>query len=260
MFYTDVMREAPEKVVNHGSRIDSINLLKSLGLAPFYPMPAAARVELGAEHKSAVSLMRALNDPDPAARVAAAHALVSGDQLRPSDSEFVPALVRLLADKNDEVRHVAIFCLIRIGPPARAAMPALAGLYWFGIAQDQADALSAMESIDPDDRASVAVFLDAAKSSDVTMRVFASGAMSHVKVDPAGRGIVRALTEALADKAWNVRVQSAYGLELLGPAAKVAVPALKAATGDPDERVRQHAAHALEIIEGKSSEMPPSVL
>jgi len=314
VYYTDVMRDAPEKVVNSGSRTDCMNLLKSTGLAPFYPMPAgqgtvplesaarprtatppttqpkaiaaladvlagapASRVtaaaalgELGAEHKSAVRpLLRALNDPDPSVRVAAAQALdhirwqfhqirpnLNGDELWPSNSEFVPPLVGLLADKNGEVRHAAIFCLIRVGPPARAAMQPLVNLYWFGTAQDRPDALSALGSIDPDDRASVAIFLDAAKSSDVSMRVFAAAAMSHVKVDPAGRGIVRALAGALADEAWNVRAQAAYGLELLGPAAKAAVPALKVAIDDPDETVRRHAAHALEVIERNHPKMP----
>ena len=98
-------------------------------------MAAEALGELGAEHKSAVPpLLRALNDPDPFVRVAAAQALghisgrfhqiqrnLNGDKLWPSTAECVPPLIGLLADKNGTVRHAAIFCLHSIGPPARAA-------------------------------------------------------------------------------------------------------------------------------------------
>jgi HEAT repeat protein len=219
------------------------------------------------KHKIAIPpLLRALSDPNPSVRVAAAQALdsISGHfrQIRPnlnwpSNSKFVPPLISLLADKNAKVRHAAIFCLSRIGPPARAAMKPLVSLYWFDTAQDQAGTLLvALWSIDPDNRASIAVFLDAAKSSEVSTRVFAANAMSHVKVDPVGRGIVRSLAEALADKTWNVRFQAACSLRRLGPVAKSAIPALNVATDDPDERVRRTATQALEVIKRNHPKTP----
>ena len=226
---------------------------------------ATALGEIGPADRGAVPhLIEGMKDEDWRVRKAAALALdhirwqlqyrqsvVAEKDIWPSAAELVPPLTDMLADKNDEVRHVTLFCLIRIGPPARSTLGRLIALYWRGTPQDRADTLSALESIDPDDEAACAVFVDALKSPDPSMRIFAVGAMSAVKFHPAGRGIVAALAKALEDKAPNVRIQAAYGLELIGSDAKDAVPALIKASKDKDEVVRRHAGHAIEVIVGE---------
>ena len=61
--------------------------------------------------------------------------------------------------------------------------------------------------------------------------------------------IVPALTEALKDKADDVRLSAAIGLGYFGEQARDAVPALQAAQQDHDARIREAAGVALSRID-----------
>lgn len=69
-----------------------------------------------------VALTRALDDPEPRVRAAAAGSL---GVIGPHAESAVPALTRALHDREDDVQVHAIQALSRIGPEAAAAIPEL---------------------------------------------------------------------------------------------------------------------------------------
>src|SRR5262249_42504065 len=66
---------------------------------------------------------------------------------------------------------------------------------------------------------------------------------------PQAADAVPALTRALKDPYWALRLNAASALGSIGPAAATAVPTLKAALKDSEPRVQSSAAAALERIQ-----------
>lgn len=92
------------------------------------------------------------------------------------------------------------------------------------------------------------------KSPDLSMRRNASfilGELAGVYDGPKMdiKAAIPALTDAIADTNFEVRVWSMSALASLGPAAKSAVPALKKALQDKDPGIRTNAKAALADIE-----------
>lgn len=100
---------------------------------------------------------------------------------------------RLLGDESAAVRRSTVKTLGRIGPQARAAVPAL---------------IEALQ--DPD---------------SFTVRGYAAEALR--RIGPDAKSAVAALIEALQDKSVHVRSQAAYALAHVGPEASAALPELK---------------------------------
>ncbi|HZT83199.1 MAG TPA: HEAT repeat domain-containing protein [Gemmataceae bacterium] len=149
-------------------------------------------------------LIEALGDENPHVRQEAAAAL--GGMFGTDRSEAVPALAKLAADPEPEVRAAAVEALACIGPPARAAGPALA---------------------------------KALGDEDVRTRRGASAALVRVLGDDA----VPHLTEALADD--RAQPFAAAALGRLGPAARLAAPELERLAREGDPSVRLLATQAL---------------
>jgi len=84
------------------------------------------------------------------------------------------------------------------------------------------------------------------KSSQERERVIAVRLLQQREADAAQ--VVPALTEALKDKAVDIRLSAAIGLGYFGEQAEGAIPALEAAQREKDARVREAASVALSRI------------
>jgi HEAT repeat protein len=85
------------------------------------------------------------------------------------------------------------------------------------------------------------------RGRDERDRLIAVRLLQHRKDDAAQ--VVLALTEALKDKAVDVRLSAAIGLGYFGEQARDAIPALQAAQRDHDARVCEAAGKALARID-----------
>jgi HEAT repeat protein len=124
------------------------------------------------------------------------------------DGKTISEWTKALAGKELLPRIRAVNALMRAGPEARAAAPALIELF----------------------RDGDATFLHP---------------LAAVTLSRMGEDAVPALQKALADKGAGVKSNAALTLGLIGSAARAAVPALTAALKDADAAVRQAAAQAL---------------
>jgi HEAT repeat protein len=135
----------------------------------------------------------------------------AGRALATAGRSAMPALVSSLRDKEVGVRLEAAAALGRIGRSARAAVPALIATLW---------------------------------DDDADVRYHAAAALGRIGRSTA----VRALADALTDKAEFVRAAAAGALGEIGPRAVAAVPSLILSLRDPDAGVQEAAAEALEEI------------
>jgi HEAT repeat protein len=124
------------------------------------------------------------------------------------EGKAVGAWAKALADKELLPRIRAVNALMKAGPEARAAAPALIELF----------------------RDADASFLHP---------------LAAVTLSRMGGDAVPALQKALDDRAAAVKSNAALTLGLIGPAARAAVPALAGTLKDADPGVRQAAAQAL---------------
>lgn len=86
-----------------------------------------SNTNLNSEHLTATNpevqkLLANLNSPDTETRL---HAIQAIENLGPNGVEAVPALIRLLDDKERNIRTLAAHALGKIGPDAKMALPAL---------------------------------------------------------------------------------------------------------------------------------------
>jgi hypothetical protein len=148
--------------------------------------------------------------------------LASASALAATGADAVPALTQVLVD--GEVREIerstygklypVVSALNKIGPAARAAVPAL-----------------------------VRVLGDANNS----VRETAAEALGAI--GPDASSAVAALIAVLGDPDWTVRTNAARALGQIGRAAQVAVPALQKAQEDTNQFVRKAAGEALANIQ-----------
>ena len=124
------------------------------------------------------------------------------------DGVRISEWTKSLAGKDLLPRIRAVNALMRAGPEARSAAPALIELF----------------------RDGEATFLHP---------------LAAVTLSRMGEDAVPALQKALEDRAVGVKSNAALTLGLIGPAARAAVPALAVALKDTDPAVRQAAAQAL---------------
>jgi HEAT repeat protein len=161
--------------------------------------------------------------------------------------EALPALREALADKAPEVQKVALTGLVKMGPPAKAALPAVKELAAKGRHPDvRKTAVSVLPQFGTEGLAAV---LDLLKVEDSATRLGCLQVLG--KQGGATATEVPSLTECLKDGDEDVRALAAYVLGKLGPEAKAALPALEKLRMDKDERVRAVAEKAVESIAGK---------
>jgi HEAT repeat protein len=152
-------------------------------------------------------LIRALKEQNRDVRKNAAVAI---EKIGPAAKAAVPALIVALKDPDDDVRHYAAEALGRIGGEARDAVEALG---------------EALQD----------------KSKDVRQ----SAAWALGKIGTEAKGAAPALIETLKDQDKDVRLTAAWSLGITGAEAKAAVPILIAAMKEQNESGRQSAARVL---------------
>ena len=147
---------------------------------------------------------------------------------RPRASQAVEPLLELLRHEEDlQVILTVIEALGRIGPGARAAIPALAAMV-----------------------------------KEPRHHAWNFAAVALCRIGPEGRAeasaAIPALIESLTkDQNAGVRRTAATFLAEMGPGARQAIPALTAATQDPAQEVRRAAVETLKVLNGTMVETGP---
>jgi uncharacterized protein (TIGR02996 family) len=151
-------------------------------------------------------------------------------------------LMEALNHPNSTVRDAAAWVLKRLGPTARAAVPALHAMLRTPDAQAYS-ALEALKVIDPKCEADVPELVGGLDDGYYFYR-FAMARWLR-SLGPTAHAAVPALTAALDDEHPFVRSEAAEALGAIGPAACSAIPVIAARLGDSDNRVGPSAAAAL---------------
>jgi HEAT repeat protein len=205
------------------------------------------------------------------------------DALATLGEKAVPRLIAAL--KVEQIRPKAAAIIARIGPPAKAAVPALVDALSDPNPETRSELLFALAAIGPDAEAAVPAATRALEDPDMNVRYgacFALGkigkaaipakaalhknlggddeflsmasawalACIHPECSETAPKSVPILIKALEEPDPLTRIHAAESLQGLGPLAKDAVPALKKALKDDDEHVRQAAAKALKAVSG----------
>jgi HEAT repeat protein len=234
---------------------------------------ARALGRIGPQAKAVVPvLVELIKDKDRSVRKSATLALMA---IRPAP---VAELAGFLNSRDMFIRQAAAKSLGRMGPEAKAAIPALIA----ALDKDAESCDTVAEALKEIGSASVPPLIEVVKDKDATNRVAAAkvlglfggeakaavpalaefladedewpdarGAVAFTlgKVGPAA---VSALTAGLKDKEADVRSGCAETLGQVGPEAKTAVPALTELLKDVYPAVREAAMKALEKIKGES--------
>ncbi|HTU93994.1 MAG TPA: HEAT repeat domain-containing protein [Gemmataceae bacterium] len=184
-------------------------------------------------------LVKALRDDEAARREAAADIL---GRIGPPARPAVPALLAALKDKSSSVALMAAMALAEIDPTrGGAAVPLLAD------SVDVPGATVALAKIGPDARAAVPALIAALKPGKGNVQQELMRLNARLALARIGTPAVPALIEALKDKREGVALLAGEALGWVLPPPKQAVPALCAAVKND----RAHAAvyaHALGLL------------
>lgn len=173
-------------------------------------------------------------------------------RLGPDAVGAVPALTGTLEDPDPELRREALFALGAIGPAAATATAEITKR----LSDDEEKmevkhaACFALGSIGPAAKVALPELRRQLESDDEFQRVASVWAYLKILPDDAEMQVkaVPYLVEALANDRQTVRVEAAYMLGELASKARDAVPALKQALEDSNANVREAAATALKKI------------
>jgi RNA polymerase sigma factor (sigma-70 family) len=216
-----------------------------------------------------------LKDRDPGFRVKAINALGA---IGVEDKRVIPALIKSLKDKAQDVAYAAASALGNIG---KEAVPSLLELLKGKDKVLRKWAAVSLSNMGPEAKEAVPVLIESLEDEDENVRVWAAGALGRMApesksaipalikllkkggqaqrelpveqfrtptVDALSRfheAAVPALSEALKDRDDNVRAAAAETLALIGSAGKGAIPNLISALRDKEQQVRQNATSAL---------------
>ncbi|MHB8952480.1 MAG: HEAT repeat domain-containing protein [Pirellulaceae bacterium] len=168
----------------------------------------------------------------------------------PEAAPAVPALVTTLHDPEPQLRREALFALGAIGAASATATDTIATLLTDKDEEVRHAACYALGKIGPEARAALPKLRAAMETEDEFLRLAAVWA--SLKITPEDeelqRQAVPLLTKGLVDSREHLRIESAYTLGELGAVAKPALPALKEAQQDDSADVRAAATKALEQI------------
>lgn len=207
--------------------------------------------QLGPQHKAAVPvLMESLTDKEEHVRqtVAGSLAKIGGPA--------VPALLQALEAPDKLRRCQACLVLAHIGPEARSAVPALGKLMQDRETNCRAFAALALVRIDPDNQVkTVELLASLLKDQDRGVRIATVHALELLS--RKAEGVMPALATALQDPAPEVRIATCAVLSRMGPDAKDALPALQACRKGEDYQVRVSATAAAIAID---PELSPKVV
>ena len=177
------------------------------------PDPLVRRVAIRAVAELAPDVPGAV--PALAARFPDVEAIRAVAKFGRAGGEAVPALVKLFAHADPEVRWQSVRAIGKIGEPALAAVPELMRL----------------------------------TAEDPAWQVREHAAEALGDIGPAAIAGLPALVKALHDPNARVRRDAVRSLGQMGPAAKLALPEVRAANQDPDENVKTAAKRAARLID-----------
>ncbi len=224
-------------------RAAALKALESFGPAAKEAVPAvAARMgQGGPEERLAVAatllkidssqsgrvvplLILMLKDPSlgPPARLRAADLL---EQSGSAAQGEIPALAKILADPNAEIRNRVSQLLSRIGP---AAVPALTRSMQDANVNIRLAAMQALSGMSPLPPELIPLLTGALEDKDRSLRYLAAEGLGNLGV--LARGAIPALFHALKDSEESVRTSAGNALLRMGSAA---LPALTEASHDP---------------------------
>ena len=169
----------------------------------------------------------------------------------PDAAPAVPALMATLDDSDATLRREALFVLGAIGPGAAAAAEKVAEK----LADEDSDvthaACYALGNMGPAAQAALPALAKQMSSGDEFLQIVSVWA--SLKINPNDAKLkekaVPYLAKGLSDVREHVRVESAYMLGEIGAPATAAVPALKKAQSDSSPLVRDAATAALELLQ-----------
>jgi vesicle coat complex subunit len=171
------------------------------------------------------------------------------------NSQAVPALIKLLKHKDENIRIVAIAILGQIGEGATEAIPLLEEVLKDRREENEDSRIMVVDALGKImGQAAVPALIAALKDQDSLVRTEAASALGQI-----GQPAVPALIAALKDQDSEVRSQAALALGQIGKEAKDAVPALIVALKNESWLVRYRAASALGEIGQDAKDAAPEL-
>jgi HEAT repeat protein len=204
--------------------------IKQLQSKDIYKRGEALRAlaALGPRARAAVpALRKALTDEDP---FVCFHAGVALGEIGPNARSAIPALMANFRHKNMWVHGGAAIALGQLGG---VAVPDLLRVVEGKDQAARSSAIFVLEKIGPEAKAAVPALKRLLKHRSVTLRIEAASALWRITKDPAA---VPPLRAALENKDPLICANAARGLGKIGPDAKDAVPALAAVLKDKAAR------------------------
>jgi HEAT repeat protein len=226
-------------------------------LAGLLALLAAGRAGAAPPKEELAALARQLRGTDTAAREKAAAAL---EKLGQDAKEAIPDLIAAL--KADDVTVPPLVVRVLAGMGSAAVGDLTEAL---SDKQTRLHALRALKRIGPDAKAAVPALIDVVKTDKAPSSPTCTEACEALgRIGPAAKEAVPVLIEAAKLKAAgsSVRLQATIALGRIGPAAKEAVPVLIEAAKEPAFRgpLRWHAAAALGQIGKDAQEAIPALV
>jgi HEAT repeat protein len=198
-------------------------------------------------------IVRLLGDKNPEVRQRAAGIVMDqiATRTRSPDISLLPALIKALNDTNEYVREDMAVAFSKFGTAAESAVPALVKALDDGSARVRIAAAMALSKIDGSQNAAIIpVFKDVIANGNARDRHWA--AVYLHEMDPKNTDIIPVFISSLTNEETGIRISAAYSLLQCGSDAKVAVPALQKALDDVDADVRNAARNALGTIDPKA--------
>jgi len=167
----------------------------------------------------------------------------------------VNALIKLLDDKNPDVQHETVIALGRIGPAAKAAVPALIEHLMKCMDNENQNHICygivyALGRIGSPD--AVPILIQSCDSQDESLALFSAWALVQIQpTEPAtATKMLPVLVRGLGSSEPRFRHVAADALRQLGPLAKPALPELQKALKDEDMSVRTMVEEAIKSVGG----------
>jgi len=169
--------------------------------------------------------------------------------------DSVASRMRQLRHKNPRIRARAVSELVRLGPQAADAIPALIEAFDDPAPEVSRDLSYALGGIGPK---LMPHLVKALKDPRPRVRAGAAASLSSFRDDPDAS--VPLLINALRDDSWLVRSEAARSLEVYGPKTQAAVPALIKALKDENRQVAGFAASALCQTRPRAPDAVPALI
>ena len=183
---------------------------------------------------------------------AAAALLFFGAQFFLHAEDAVPAVEKLaqqLAASEAGARRDAAFQLGKIGPGAKAALPALVKALQDSDKQVWSFSIAAITALGPEAKDAIPALLDGLNSRTGRDRDRRQGMVRYAyALTRIGPEAIPPLIKALSADDSGLRAGAARALGGMGPGAKEAIPALRENFGHGEASVRQEATDALALI------------